>query len=434
MTHAVDAGAATGLIDYAAHRAAHRPALETAFARFEAGATPAERQACDAFRAMGGQALLDFARFEALSESHGADSRKWPAETARAPVAPERVAFHIWLQWRADRQLGAAQDSARGAGMALGLYLDLAVGPRLGGAETWGAASAAATGVSLGAPPDQLSPAGQNWQLAALSPNRLRAGRYAALRFVLRQNMRHCGLLRIDHALGLNRSFWLPEDGTPGGYIRQPFDALMAVIAIEAERAGCVVVGEDLGLVPEGFREDMARRGLYGYSVLQYEKDANGHFLPPEALRPQTLACFATHDTPTLAGFWQGRDIAWWERLGWVTQTEAARAMDGRQGEKRDLAGLAAPAPLPPRAGPGLRDTVHARLAQSPAALVAVQLDDILCIEEAQNLPGTVDEHPNWRRRCPQTLQEIETGPDLDKTASIMAHAGRAPKLRKETT
>jgi 4-alpha-glucanotransferase len=338
------------------------------------------------------------------------------------------------MQWSADRQLAAAQQAGRDAGMSLGLYLDLAVGARLGGAESWGPEAATASGVSLGAPPDHLSPAGQNWQLAALSPHRLRQGRYEAFRFVLRQNMRHCGLLRIDHALGLNRSFWLPEDGTPGGYIRQPFRALMAIIAIEARRSGTVVVGEDLGLVPAGFREEMAASGLYGYSVLQYEKDETGALLPVEALRPQSLACFGTHDTPTLEGFWQGRDIAWWQKLGWISEEEAAWAVDRRTGEKRQLAGVKAPDPLPQRAGAGLRDLVHENLARAPAGLAAVQLDDILSIEEAQNLPGTIYDHPNWRRRYPQTIEQIAAGPDFDRTARIMNRAGRRSRQRKETT
>jgi 4-alpha-glucanotransferase len=308
------------------------------------------------------------------------------------------------------------------------------VGARLGGAESWGDDSCAAQGVSLGAPPDHLSPAGQNWQLSAFAPRKLQASRYKAFRQVLRQNMRHCGLLRIDHALGLSRSFWIPEDGSPGGYVRQPFAALLAIVALEAKRAGTVIVGEDLGLVPKGFREDMAARGLYGYSVMQYEKDGRGALLPVANLRAQSLACFGTHDTPTLAGFWAGRDIGWWERLGWITAEEAARAVNTRGTEKRALAGLSAPTPLPQVATTGLRDAVHTRLAESPAAMVAVQLDDILLSEEAQNLPGTVDEHPNWRRRYQKTLAEIAGGRDLRQTAALMARAGRAMKKQKDGT
>lgn len=423
--------APAALIDYGRHRQLHRAALATAFDAFQAAASDHDRADFQRFCAEGGAPLDDFARFEAMSEAQGADWRGWSAD--HRPAA-DRVTFHKWGQWRADGQLGGAQAAAQSGGLALGLYLDLAVGARVGGAESWGETSAAATGVTLGAPPDHLSPAGQNWQLAALSPYRLQRTGYAALRFVLRQNMRHCGLLRIDHALGLSRSFWIPEDGSPGGYIRQPFQALMAVIAIEACRAGTAIVGEDLGLVPPGFRDEMATRGLYGYSVLQYEKDDQGNFLPTTSLRKQSLACFGTHDTPTLAGFWQGRDMAWWHRLGWISRAEAVSARRTRSREKRQLTGIAPPDPLPKRATKKLRDRVHRRLADVPADLVAVQLDDILCLSDAQNLPGTIDEHPNWRRAYPLTLDQIARGADLKKTARIMTDAGRAAKTRKDKT
>ena len=426
----VHAPAAGGdLLSYAAHRQAHNATLAQDFAGFEA---QADKAAFAAFCDAGGARLDDFARFEVLSEIHGPDHRTWPAATGQAD--PARVRYHKWMQWRADVQLGAAQTGAKASGMALGLYLDLAVGARVGGAESWGAQAAAAKGVTLGAPPDHLSPAGQNWQLAALAPRKLQAGRYDALRFVLRQNMRHCGLLRIDHALGLSRSFWLPECGAPGGYITQPFQSLMAVIAIEAQRAGTVIVGEDLGLVPAGFRDEMMARGLYGYSVLQYEKDNKGRLLPPDTLRPQSLACFGTHDTPTLAGFWCGRDIEWWQKLGWIGGKDVTRARRQRTAEKRALSGIKAPDPLPVRATADLRDDVHTALAASPAALAAVQLDDILLLSDAQNLPGTIDAHPNWRRRYPVTLTDIAQSADVSKTAQIMASSGRASQTRKEAT
>ncbi|MEO9649984.1 MAG: 4-alpha-glucanotransferase [Roseobacter sp.] len=423
------------LIDYAAHRDGHHLALENAFKQFRDRAETSETAAFEQFCKTGGAGLDDFALFETISAIHGADWRNWPDDVPTAAQAdPTRVLFHKWMQWRADAQLTRAQQQAIGSGMSLGLYLDLAVGARVGGAESWGKTAATATGVTLGAPPDHLSPAGQNWQLAALSPRKLQQGRYDALRFVLQQNMRHSGVLRIDHALGLTRSFWIPEDGSPGGYIRQPSHALMAIIAIEAQKAGTVIVGEDLGLVPTGFREEMAKSGLYGYSVLQYEKDSKGCFTSAQDLRPQSLACFGTHDTPTLAGFWQCGDIQWWEKLGWIDAPDAVRAKTLRDDEKRQLAGVSAPEVLPKQVTPALRDKIHATLAQSPAALVAVQLEDILGLSDAQNLPGTVDEHPNWRRRYPLSIQQIKAGQDIENTAAIMTKAGRASQLGKDRT
>lgn len=246
--------------------------------------------------------------------------------------------------------------------------------------------------------------------------------------------MRHAGLLRIDHALGLNRSYWIPDDGSPGGYIRQPFKSLKAIIAIEAVHAGCVIVGEDLGLVPDGFRQDMALSGFYGYSVLQYEKDKNGRFKPLTDLRRQSLACFGTHDTPTLAGYWGGRDIAWWKQLGWIGQKDAAKEAVRRARDKWQLVDLPAQARTTGQTPVDVRDAVHARLASTPVAMVAVQLDDILQVEEAQNLPGTVSEHPNWLRRYPLTLAEIAQSDDLSKTGDIMALAGRANAKWKDNS
>lgn len=424
------------LLDYPAHVSAQRRALEEEFERFQANASADDRGQFDAFVTRGGPPLQEFAQFEALSEVNGPDWRSWPESAKLSNIAPPRVQFHLWMQWRADAQLGDAQTAARDGGMSLGLYLDLAVGARLGGAESWGKSSAGAVGVSLGAPPDQLSPAGQNWQLTALAPRKLQQGRYTAFRQILAQTLRHCGLLRIDHALGLNRSYWIPEDGSPGGYIKQPFQALMAVIAIEAQRAKALIVGEDLGLVPFGFRDRMAQGGLYGYTVLQYEKDEAGRFLSNERLRPQSLACFGTHDTPTLRGFWQGCDIDWWRKLEWIDDDQAAQARTTRQNENRQLLDLADGAEIPSEAPASLAAHVHGKLAKAPAALVAVQLDDILNVTEAQNLPGTVDTHPNWRRRSPKLIPEIISSKALVETAGIMTAHGRASRTqntRKDT-
>lgn len=427
------------LIDYAAHSQAHRAALRAAFEQFQRNASAAKREALARFTEEGGAALSDFAMFEDLSADLGQDWRQWPEErrtpeVARAGGSASDADFHIWLQWVADHQLQDAQGRAQRGGMALGLYLDLAVGARLDGAEAWGAADTLAQGVSLGAPPDHLSPAGQNWQLAAYAPRKLAARTYKPLRQVLRQVLRHCGVLRIDHALGLNRSYWIPEDGSPGGYIRQPFQSLMALIAIEAQRAGTVIVGEDLGLVPDGFRDTMAAKGFYGYTVLQYEKTKAGHFRKAQALRRQSLACFGTHDTPTIRGFWTGRDIEWWHRLDWIDKADKSKAQKQRKAEKADLLGIS-DAQVTQREASDLRDKVHLDLARGPTALVAVQLDDVLDVEEAQNLPGTIDAHPNWRRKIPVDVEKIAAQDVMKKTAQIMADAGRSglkAKTRKE--
>lgn len=251
----------------------------------------------------------------------------------------------------------------------------------------------------------------------------MRAVHYAPLRRILAQIMRHAGLIRIDHVLGLNRSFWVPDDGSPGAYIQQPFDTLTALIRIEAARHGTLVIGEDLGLVPDGFRETMQGHGFYGYSVLQYEKD-HGGFREPGTPSPQVLSCFGTHDTPTLQGYAQGRDIDWWQQLGWINE-DAANHERWQRGH--DVATLKGDAH-------DIGTAVHGRLAHSPAAMVCVQLDDILETVEAQNLPGTVDEHQNWQRRYSVAVDDLTHHQKLSEVASVMAHANRCDAEKTEGT
>ena len=380
----------------------HRDRLETMFATFSGD------DRFDSFRTNGGDELTAFARHEALTEQHGADWRSWPQDPGPAPA--DRVRFHMWLQWRADMQLRAAQERARRAGMAFGLYLDLAVGARRYGAESRCGGDAVARGVSLGAPPDHLGPDGQNWQLMAYAPRKLAERRYAPWRQVVRRAMRHAGILRIDHVLGLARSYWIPDDGSPGGYVRQPMDTFLALLAIEAERTGTVIIGEDLGLVPDGLRAALAARGLYGCSVLQYERDGEGRLRDPRASRRDALLAFGTHDTPTMRGFRQGRDIDWWRRLGWIDADGEARA---RARRATDIGAL-----------DGFGD-VHAAMAASPAAMLSVQMDDLSGEVEAQNLPGTVDGHPNWQRRCRVPVEGMRDDPVLRETGTIMDSNGR---------
>ncbi|WP_418592350.1 4-alpha-glucanotransferase [Ponticoccus sp. (in: a-proteobacteria)] len=395
------------LVDYAAFRKRHRAALQDEFRAFMASDGDA---GFDRYRAGADRALVDFAKFEAISAEHGDDFRQWPQALrtpgAEATQAAGDTSFHQWLQWRAEVQLDAAQGAAKAAGMDYGLYLDLAVGSRPGGAEVWMNAETIAKGVTIGAPPDMLNPEGQSWDLAAHAPARLKAARYAPLRAMLRKLMRHAGILRIDHVLGLTRSFWQPDDGSPGGYVSQPLEAFLAVIAIEARRAGCVVVGEDLGLVPEGFRERLNEAGLYSYAVWQYETFDDGTLRPVDRLRDFSLACFGTHDTPTITGFWYGQDIAWWRRMGWISEAEAQARHDIRARQRHVLRAMCH---LPPDAAPArIVDHLHGQLAQSGAALVAVQLDDAFGCLEAQNLPGTIAEHPNWRRRLPVAVTALD--------------------------
>ena len=404
------------LIDYAAFRETHRAALEAQYAQHDSAAFAAWCTTCS-------DDTRQFAEFEAISEIHGHDFRTWPAAlqtpgAAAHKAAGKRAEFHLWLQYQAETQIDAAQGAATRAGMDLGLYLDLAVGPRPDGAEVWMNADTIARGVTIGAPPDHLSPEGQSWALAAHAPGPLAQARFAPLRSMLRRLMAKCGVLRIDHALGLLRSYWLPDDGSPGGYVTQPLEALLAIITIEAHRAGCLVVGEDLGLVPDGFREAMNTSGLYSYAVWQFETTGTGEILPADTLPPYSLACFGTHDTPTLNGFWHGTDIEWWHRVGWLNSGDRAARHSHRARQRaslREICDIPATARIPEVA-----EAVHGRLAGSPAALVSVQLDDVFTELEAQNLPGTINEHPNWRRRLNVPVEEMAQSPVLRHIADVM--------------
>ncbi|MEM6678606.1 MAG: 4-alpha-glucanotransferase [Pseudomonadota bacterium] len=437
---------AEALIDFTAHRAAHDSALRAQFAAEQAD--PARQSAFSDWRAQldpnRAEALAAFALFEALSKRFGPDWSTWPAghETPDAPAArayaaanPEALAFHAWVQWQAETALGHAQDRARAAGMGLGLYLDLAVGVRPDGAEVWARPGVFARGVSLGAPPDQFSPTGQDWGLAPFAPPGLAAGGYSALIETLRAAMAHAGMLRIDHVLGLERTFWVPRDGTPGGYVRSDRDVLLAIVRLEAARAGCVVVGEDLGVVPDGLREALAGTGLYGCSVAMFEH-WEGKLRAPWHFRAETLASFGTHDTPTLRGWWEGRDIDWAVRLGRAGPDDAAAMRARRATDRGTLMALLAeawilpegldPAAPPERPDASLIDAVHALMARASAALIAVQIDDVLGTLEQPNIPGTIDEHPNWRRRHAVDAAALASHPSLQRIAEEMRALGRA--------
>ena len=436
-----EAEKAGGLLDYGAHERLQREVLEAVFhATIEADGPAAAKLA--AWREGPGRALEWFAVFEAIARACGPDWRAWPG-ALRAAGSPEvqrfasenagSVRYHAWLQWLAGRQLAEAQAAARDAGMAFGLYLDLAAGVRPGGADTWAAPACFARGVSLGAPPDAFSPDGQTWNLAPFNPPGLRAAAYRPFIAMLRAAMAHAGIVRIDHVLGLNRSFWVPESGAPGGYVSYPLEPLLALVRIEAARAGCIVVGEDLGSVPRGLRRRLASAGLLGCAVMQFETDEHG-FRPPRHYRRASLASAGTHDTPTLRGWWSGRDIELRHRLGQTTAKDCSAALAARAVERSALCRLLveeghAPPDLDPAAPPPLADdatvvAVHALLAGAGSELLAAQLDDALGVVEQQNLPGTIDEHPNWRRRYPVVVEALADDPGLAAIAAVVGSRG----------
>jgi 4-alpha-glucanotransferase len=434
------------LIDYPAVAALKLEALAPLFESFRAQPRGPRWAAFETFRREAGPSLERQALFDVLFEHfRGQDPahhtwQTWPlpyqdvasAEVARfAATYCERVTFFAYLQWLAHDQLAQAQRLAA-ADMPLGLYLDLAVGVTPDGAEAWAHRGSIVAGASLGAPPDEFNEAGQNWGLAPLSPHALRARAYAPIIEILRSGMRHAGALRIDHILGLQRSFWWPSDGAPGAYVRQPVDDLLGVVALESHRQRCVVVGEDLGTVPGGLRRMLDRTGVLGCSVLYFEREQDGRFRKVADYRSRSVASIGTHDLPTLAGFWAGRDIDWRERLGLYSDPE--QAGDERRARRTELTALLrlleAEGLLPQGIDPGappenlpwpVAAALHRMLARSPALLMVLQIEDALGAIEQANLPGTIGQHPNWRRRLDQPTAELGHSRRLNQLAAAIA-------------
>ncbi|GAA0300065.1 4-alpha-glucanotransferase [Rhodovulum strictum] len=401
------------LVDYAPAIAARLTCLRAAFAAIG----PGERATLAGFRAAEGADLDRFALHQALSDRFGPYWSDWP-EAYRAPDTPEvrtfaadnpdAIAFHAWLQFRAEGQLADIRAAGRDAGMAHGLYLDLAVGTHPAGAETWADPGLFARGATLGAPPDPFAPQGQNWSLAPMIPQALAARGFRPLAEILRAQLRHAGLLRIDHILGFERAFWVPADG-PGAYVAMPKPALLAVARIEAARAGAVIVGEDLGVIPEGLQADLAASGILGCRLAMFDPH-------PENWPEAVLASFGTHDLPPFEGWRQGADIGWHARLGHVAAERVADMHRHRQDAAADLAR---------RAGGADVDALNRYLGATPARLVALQIEDMLGATEQANLPGTVDSHPNWRRRIgpgPAALVQHEA---VLRAARAMDQSGR---------
>ncbi|WP_116131350.1 4-alpha-glucanotransferase [Tropicimonas sp. IMCC34043] len=413
------------LIDYPATLAHQREALETVFDLAEAdGPDPA----FETFLETGGASLLRFATHQALSDIDGSYWCHWPAayqNAASAEVAkfraanPRQIRFHAWLQYLADRQLLAAAEAAKAAGMRFGLYLDLAVGTHPHGAETWSEPEVFAKGVSLGAPPDAFSPDGQVWALSPFNPHALARMNFRPLAETLRRQLRYAGLLRIDHVLGFERAFWAPDDRSiPGTYVAMPRDAMLAVVRIEAARAGASVIGEDLGNIPEGLQGALEDAGIMGCRVAMFEQQGHGSFRPPEEYTEIALASFSTHDLPTWAGWREGRDIEARHRIGILDDAEAESAQDWRRDEVAGFDALAG------SNGDG-PDPMHRFLGRTKSRLVALQIEDLLGLADQANLPGTIDSYPNWRRRLPVTAEALAGLPELAHAAKIMKETGR---------
>ncbi|MCV0397262.1 MAG: 4-alpha-glucanotransferase [Rhizobiaceae bacterium] len=440
--------ATSPLVDYAKVAGAKLPVLRRLWRHWlNDPAAEQERAWFEIFRKKEGQPLHHHALFEVLSAEmaaagHGAGWTGWP-ERYRDPgsfdvAAMEQehrddIDFHCWLQWVAVRQLESAATAARDAGMRIGLYLDLAVGEAPDGSAVWSERSSYVDGATIGAPPDYFSAEGQDWGLKVVTPQAIEAGDGAPFRQMIEHGARGGGALRLDHVMALWQVFVIPTGLSPrdGAYVRYPIDKLLQILASASRDARFVVIGEDLGHVPDGFREVMARAGVLSYRILYFEKAPEGGFLPAPGYPRLSIACVSTHDLPTLAGWWQGDDIRLRLNHNLITEEMAQAQTKERADERRNLLDA-----LSGDAGETVRQRspddelpvelaagVYRFLARSEAMLVGVRLADLVGETLPTNLPGTIDSHPNWRRRCRVLLERLEETPHFAAITRAVADA-----------
>lgn len=390
------------------------------------------------YRRKGGVELERHAIFDALDARFGGGWMNWPAEyqdaagEAVAAFAREQageVGFQVYCQWLAAEGLAAAQQAARDGGMAIGLIADLAVGTDAGGSHAWSMPGDLLTGLSVGAPPDILGPDGQDWGITGFSPAALRRRGFEPFIATIRAALAHAGGIRIDHAMGLQRLWVVPHGckASEGAYLSYPVDDMLRILAVESHAARAVVIGEDLGTVPEGFRPKLDARGVLGMQVMAFEADAEGRITPPGEWRPQAAAMTGTHDLPTIAGWWRGRDIEWSWELGRSSQAESREGAEAERAGQRDAwwesfeaAGVApGERPAPEDTDPVV-DAALGLVGESACVLAVAPIEDLVGLVEQPNLPGTIDEHPNWRRRMPDTTEALLARPDVARRVAIL--------------
>ncbi|MCU4183821.1 4-alpha-glucanotransferase [Acidiferrimicrobium sp. IK] len=388
-------------------------ALEGVFARF--GGDPD----FDRFCHERGSALLGYATWSALAEIHGVPWQEWPAELRRPDSAavqafsssgegPRRIRYHQWLQWHLDRQLAAA-------GAEGGLMQDLAIGVDAGGADAWVYQDTFADGMRVGAPPDEFNTLGQDWGLPPWDPWKLRDAGYRPFIETVRAGLRHAGGLRFDHVMGLFRLYWIPEDrsAAQGTYVRYPYWDLLNILALEAQRAGAFVVGEDLGTVEDHVRAELAERDVLSYRLLWFEPG------PPTTWPRQALGAVTTHDLPTVAGVWSGSDLDAQRRLELSPNEEGSEAM---RAKLADATGSGDATPVE-----DVVDGAYRLLAEAPCAVVTATLDDALAVEERPNMPGTTTAWPNWSLALPSPIEDLETAPLALRIAEHLRRRSVAP-------
>ena len=437
-------------VDYAAVSALKLPVLRAGFDRFRAehlSRHTARAAGLRAFLRERGEPMRLHIVFDAIdtwlrrTRGTAAGWHNWPEEYRRpdseavrrfAEQHADEVDFQGYLQWIAAEQLGAVRTLARELGLGVGLYGDYAVGVNASGSETWSDQTLYCMGAAIGAPPDPLGVAGQEWGIPPQDPRALKRAAYAPFTALVRASMRACGALRLDHVMALFRQWWVPRGfkSVDGGYVHYPLEDLLGVVALESRRQECLVVGEDLGVVPNEIRRALPEFGVYHYKVVLFEQK-NGEFVAPADYVRPALAAVTTHDLPTLRGWWTGHDIDLWEKLGFYADASVGeRNRAERQEERLRLLralrreGLweGAEGEVPAYTAT-LGQAVHLYLAKSRAAMVTVQLEDMIGMLDPVNIPGTSREYSNWTRRMTESAPQIFARPEVRALGAAMKAA-----------
>ena len=421
---------ASDIVDYAAVAELKWRALRLAFKKFRADPKRARQRDFEKFRAERAPLLSRFACFEVLRHKFNKPWWDWPKQwrqpddvklaKLRAGADAAEIEFAEFVQWTADRQLQSCRDLAARLGMKVGLFLDVAVGVQSDGFDAWNEQAAISRHLAVGAPPDPLNTAGQNWGLAGFNAAGLEIQSFEPYREMLRASMRHAGAIRLDHVLGLKRLYLVPHGfaANNGVYVQMPFEALLAATAQESVAHRCVVIGEDLGTVPEGFREQMADWGIWSYQVMMFERDDHGSFRGIDHYAPNALVTFNTHDLSTYAGWRSLSDLALKRSLGidpgesddarWRALTMLTDVLRHHAIDHHDLYAVAG------------------FLARTKSRLLAISLEDLLGVIDQPNIPGTVNEHPNWRRRLPLAIDGIAAAIDVPALKTATGERTRA--------
>lgn len=443
-------------IDYTTVMQTKLQALRLVFQAFQNSVSKQSprAKAFNEFVQTGGESLAAQAAYDAIQAHYyqkGQNAWGWPAwpqqfqEYHQPEVASwvkahqSDVDFYVWLQWIAEQQLDEAHSLAVESGMRLGLYRDLAVGVSQGSVETWCNGELYCQDASVGAPPDVLGPLGQNWGLPPMDLNKLEAQGYQPMIELFRSNMRSCGAMRIDHVMALLRLWWIPigEDAGKGAYVHYPIDDLLGILNLESQRNQCLVIGEDLGTIPEGIFEVLQANGIHSYRVLFFETAADGGYISPAHYPEQAMAVLTTHDMATLSGFWHCDDLKLGQELGLYPDDQVLHNLyAGRHASKQLLLdSLHGHGSIPDYISRdvnavgmdrGLSFGMQVHMAHGNSALLALQLEDWLEMDKPINVPGTSSEYPNWRRKLTRNLSELFAEPDIQQLLEALTDARRS--------